>query len=167
MPYHTPNVADGLCFSSNLKHIVPPSLRNILTEMYNDIYNKKQLDIKANPNLEYLAKQNVLLLNTALTVERGSPGSHTELWKPFTNYVLNKISDRKTDNIVIFLLWGNKAKEYKPIIEKNNFNIIYEAAHPSPFSAYNGFFGCRHFSSVNETLRFYNENSINWIDEIN
>jgi len=146
-PYPNPQ-ATGLAFSNrDLMHI-SPSLRNILKEVENDCYNGLKVD--QDPNLERWAKQGVLLLNTALTVEKGKPGSHARLWEPFTKFVLTVIS--KEIPAVVYLLWGNHAKSYKQYIQKES-NFILESVHPSPLSANNGFFGCKHFSKTNKILK--------------
>ena len=162
-PYHTPNIADGLAFSSGKEKTCPPSLKNILKEIEDDVYKGLNLETYSftDYSLKRWAEQGVLLLNTSLTVEEGLPGSHLEIWKDFTKNVIKLLNLEK--NSVIFLLWGEKAKQYKVLINPEKHYIL-EAAHPSPLSAHNGFFGCKHFSKTNEIIESINgkENSIKW-----
>jgi len=145
-PYHDGN-ATGLAFSNRDLLCISPSLRNIFKEVENDCYDGLKLD--QDPNLERWAEQGVLLLNTALTVETGRPGVHAELWKPFTQFVLESIS--KECPAIVYLLWGAHAKGYLEHISKES-NFILTSPHPSPFSANKGFFGNEHFSKTNEIL---------------
>ena len=161
-PYHTPGgIADGLAFSTRSK-ICPPSLRNILQEVEDDYYGGLNLFRKPGDySLDSWAKQGVLLLNTALTVEEGVPGSHLHLWTHFTIEVMKILSAETT--AVIFMLWGKKAQFYKAYID-DRYHYILEAAHPSPFSANSGFFGCAHFSEANKIIKGINgqEFMIEW-----
>ena len=155
-PYHQPKQAMGLSFSvpDNIKH--PPSLQNIFKELNNDI----GMNIPNSGNLTSWAKQGVLLLNSILTVRESEPGSHAQIgWQHFTNAVIKKLSENKKG--IVFLLWGNYAKEKKVLINTNH-HFILQAAHPSPFSAHQGFFGCKHFSKTNEILMQQGFEAINW-----
>ena len=155
-PYHGPNQANGLSFSVNKSFPIPPSLKNIFKELFDD------LGIKP-PNsgcLERWSNQGVLLLNTYLTVERGKPGSHRNIgWERFTDYVLSKLSENKKN--IVYLLWGKHAQEKAKIINGTN-NMIIMSAHPSPYSANNGFFGSKPFSKTNDYLINTNQSKINW-----
>ena len=152
-PYHTPNAANGLAFSVNKNQKLPPSLKNIFKEIKNDVGVENETG-----NLTKWAKQGVLLLNSSLTVVEGMPGSHSQIgWQIFTDKAVQLIQRKKK---VIFMLWGNFAKQKKQLIEDNNF--ILEAPHPSPFSANSGFFGCKHFSKANEILSDLDLDPIDW-----
>lgn len=154
-PYHGENEANGLSFSINKNVRITPSLRNIFKELENDLNIKR-----TNTDLESWAKQGVLLLNSILTVEKDKPLSHSNIgWQEITNYIIKYISDNKEH--VVFILWGNFAKEYKTIIDTNKHYII-ESAHPSPFSANRGFFGSRPFSKTNNYLIKNNQSAIDW-----
>ena len=154
-PYFTTGTAHGLAFST-LQDKCPPSLQNIYKEITTDIG-----DIKHYTNdLTYWVKQGVFLLNTSLTVEKGKPGSHSKIgWQFFTEKVLQLLNDK--DKPIVFILWGNHAKQYKHLIT-NDKHLILEASHPSPFSAYHGFFGCKHFSQCNQFLMKYYGKKIDW-----
>lgn len=157
-PYHSPELATGLAFSvpQNTPK-TPPSLVNIFAEVENDVYNGLHLD--KNPDLTRWSEQGVLLLNTCLTVERGSPFSHGHLgWQKFTEVAFKAVCDKQEP--VVFILWGNHAKEYKKFIH-NKYHLVLEAAHPSPFSV-RGFMGCRHFSKTNDYLINNNLKPIVW-----
>ncbi len=155
-PYHGPNQAHGLCFSVKRGIEPPPSLKNIYKEMNSDIGT----EIPSTGDLTCLAKQGVLLLNTVLTVRAGLADSHKDKgWEIFTDRVISEL-DKKTTPVV-FLLWGAKARNKASII-KNPIHKKLTAAHPSPLSAYNGFFGCKHFSKTNEILRSAGETPIDW-----
>lgn len=160
-PYHTPGVADGLAFSMKDKigQRTPPSLKNIFREIESDIGFSAYHDT----DLSRWAKQGVMLLNTSLTVRKGSPGSHADIgWKIFTSKTIELISQK--EDKVVFLLWGKKAYEYINIVLKGNKNHKYLcAAHPSPYSANRGFFNCKHFSIANELLQQSNKQAINWL----
>tara|TARA_B100000768_G_scaffold170889_1_gene177659 strand:- start:2100 stop:2783 length:684 start_codon:yes stop_codon:yes gene_type:complete len=155
-PYHGRNQANGLAFAVNENHKTPPSLRNIFTEIKNDL-NYNPLTEK---NLEFWANQGVLLLNSALTVRLGIANSHKNLeWDLFTNNILKEISLLK--NKVVFILWGNYAQKKEVLIDIKK-HLILKAPHPSPLSAYRGFFGCRHFSKANEFLKLNHLKEIIW-----
>jgi uracil-DNA glycosylase len=156
-PYHNPGQAHGLCFSVQPGVTPPPSLKNIYKELDSDLNIKKDF---TNGDLTDWAKQGVLLINSVLTVRKNEAGSHANKgWEDFTNEVIKQLSDKKEN--LVFLLWGNYAKQKGKIIDKNK-HLILEAAHPSPFSAHNGFFGCRHFSQTNQYLKKHNKKEINW-----
>jgi uracil-DNA glycosylase len=156
-PYHGEGQANGLCFSVENGTTLPPSLKNIYKEIENDCGIKKDFSYG---DLELWAKQGVLLLNTVLTVEANSPASHKDKgWEDFTKEVIKTISDRQEH--VVFMLWGNFARSKKSLIDENK-HLILEAAHPSPFSAYSGFFGCKHFSKCNEYLKAHGEGEVKW-----
>ena len=145
-PYHGPNQAHGLCFSVMPRVPLPPSLVNIYKELYNDL---GILPAK-NGCLTKWAEQGVLLLNSVLTVESGKPGSHqNQGWEKFTDMVVDLLN--KGDNRIVFLLWGNYAQKKCHYIDPDK-HFILKAAHPSPFSADKGFFGCKHFSKANYLL---------------
>ena len=155
-PYHGPGQAHGLCFSVPKGIKPPPSLVNIFKELENDL----AIIPPAHGNLESWAKQGVMLLNATLTVRANQAGSHQNKgWEIFTDSVIRKISEQKQN--VVFILWGNYARAKKSLID-NSKHFILEAAHPSPFSAYNGFFGCKHFSKTNEWLRLHNIPEVDW-----
>lgn len=155
-PYHTPGAAEGLAFSVPSSQPIPPSLINIYKEIDSDIGHHN------NPsgNLRNWQKQGVLLLNTVLTVEAHRPKSHAgKGWEIFTTAVISYLNDSR-DNLV-FMLWGRDARNKKSLIDSSR-HLILEAAHPSPLSAYNGFFGCKHFSSCNNYLEKKGLTPIEW-----
>lgn len=155
-PYHGPSQAHGLCFSVKKGIEPPPSLKNIFKEMHSDLGIK----IPSSGDLTYLAKQGVLLLNTVLTVRAGMADSHKDKgWEIFTDRVISELNKKQTP--VIFLLWGAKARNKANVIT-NPIHKKLTAAHPSPLSAYNGFFGCRHFSKTNELLKSFGLEPIYW-----
>ena len=155
-PYHNPHQAHGLSFSVPKGIPPPPSLANIYKEIHNDL----GLPIPQSGNLEQWAKQGVLLLNASLTVEANQPMSHSKIgWHIFTDAVIKTISEKKEK--VVFLLWGSFAKSKLEFIDHNK-HLILTAAHPSPLSAYNGFFGCKHFSKANEWLIQNGLAAIDW-----
>lgn len=143
--YHGIDQANGLCFSVNNGMKIPPSLRNILKEMRNDLNIERY-----STDFTDIAEQGVLFLNSALTVKQKTPLSHMHLWMELTDKVIEHISN--TCENVIFVLWGGYAKSKKRYVDQKNHNIL-EATHPSPLSANRGgFFGCKHFSKINELL---------------
>lgn len=155
-PYHEPNQAHGLCFSVKKGNELPPSLKNIYKEIQSD------LGIIEPPHgeLTQWAKQGILMLNTVLTVRRGLANSHKgKGWEQFTDRVISELNNKTTP--VVFLLWGANARTKASIIT-NPLHIKLSCAHPSPLSAYNGFFGCKHFSKTNEFLLASNQQPINW-----
>jgi uracil-DNA glycosylase len=156
-PYHNPGQAHGLCFSVQPGVTPPPSLKNIYQEIENDLGIKKNY---TQGNLTGWAKQGVLLLNAVLTVRKNQAGSHAGRgWEKFTDEVIKQLSAQKEN--LVFLLWGNYAKQKGAIIDRSK-HLILESAHPSPFSAYNGFFGSKHFSKTNKYLRENNQEEIEW-----
>jgi uracil-DNA glycosylase len=155
-PYHNPNQAHGLCFSVNDGITPPPSLVNIYKEINQDL----GLPIPVSGNLSKWAYQGILMLNASLTVEMNKPMSHSQIgWEPFTDAVIKKISDHKDK--IVFLLWGKFAQSKSKLIDSSK-HLILNAAHPSPFSAYNGFFGCKHFSKTNDWLIANGQSPIDW-----
>lgn len=155
-PYHNPGQAHGLSFSVPNGVVKPPSLINIFKELKNDL----GIDPPADGNLEKWAVQGVLLLNASLTVRKNEPGSHSKIgWIDFTDAVIRKISDEKKG--VVFLLWGRFAQDKQALIDETKHHVL-KAAHPSPFSADKGFFGCRHFSKANEFLMQEGLAPIDW-----
>ena len=155
-PYHGEGEAHGLSFSVMDGVKIPPSLQNIYKELYNDL----GIIPKKTGNLSGWAKEGVLLLNSILTVEKDKASSHKNLgWEPFTDYII-KVLNAKEEPIV-FILWGNFAKSKKSLIT-NSKHLIIESSHPSPFSAYNGFFGSKPFSKTNNFLIKNNIKPIDW-----
>jgi len=155
-PYHNPHQAMGLSFSVPDGIKPPPSLVNIFKELQKDI----GMPIPSAGNLTAWAKQGVLLLNAVLTVRANEPASHAKIgWTKFTDDVILHLSLHKTG--LVFILWGNFAQEKIKLIDSSKHKIL-KAAHPSPFSAYNGFFGSKHFSATNEYLVKNNQDPIDW-----
>lgn len=155
-PYHGENQAEGLSFS--VKNCVrkPPSLQNIFKEMESDL----GISFPKSNSLVPWAQEGVLLLNTVLTVEEKHPASHKNMgWEQFTDAVISKINEKTTP--VVFILWGSFARSKKKLIT-NNIHYIIESAHPSPFSAYNGFFGSKPFSKTNTFLKSRGIKEIDW-----
>lgn len=145
-PYHGPGQAHGLCFSVPYGIQQPPSLKNIFKELNSDIGIK----IPDHGNLEKWANEGVLLLNTVLTVRQGSAASHRgKGWERFTDAAIKAISDNRAG--IVFLLWGRDAINKEALIDTSR-HFVLKAPHPSPLSAYTGFFGCRHFSKANQLL---------------
>jgi len=156
-PYHGVGQAHGLSFSVPDGVRIPPSLANIYKEIEADL----GVTIPKTGNLEHWAKQGVLLLNATLTVRAGQPGSHQgKGWEEFTDEVIRRLSKEKEH--LVFMLWGNYAKAKKGVIDTQKHCVL-EAAHPSPYSAHSGFFGCKHFSKANEYLESINIEPIQWI----
>ena len=155
-PYHGPNQAHGLCFSVLPGIEPPPSLLNIYKELQSDI----GFQPPAGGTLTAWAEQGILMLNTVLTVRRGQAGSHRgHGWETFTDHVIAKLNNKQTP--VVLLLWGSPAAKKAEIIT-NPLHLKLKAPHPSPLSAYRGFFGCRHFSKTNEFLIQNGLEPINW-----
>lgn len=155
-PYHDDNQANGLAFSVNDGIKLPPSLVNI----YKEIESEYQCKVNRRGNLDYLARQGVLLLNTVLTVRAHNANSHKDMgWEIFTDKIIEKLNER--EDPVIFVLWGNNAIKKEKLINKERHYVL-TAAHPSPLSAYRGFFGCNHFKKINEILRYLNKEEIKW-----
>lgn len=155
-PYHNPKQAMGLSFSVPDEITKPPSLVNIFKELKADI----GLEIPFTGNLIHWAEQGVLLLNAILTVRANEPSSHSKIgWMNFTDAVIKKISDEKKG--IVFLLWGKFAQDKQVLIDVTKHYIL-KAAHPSPLSAHNGFWGCKHFSKTNEILTKQGFEPIDW-----
>ena len=155
-PYHGPNQANGLCFSVEKGIKLPPSLKNIYKELENDL----QIKLPLHGSLDSWADQGVLLLNSVLTVESGKANSHKGYgWEIFTEAVIKKLSKKKEN--IVFILWGRNAQEKESNIASDK-HLILKAAHPSPLSAYNGFWGCSHFSKTNNYLKSKSITPINW-----
>lgn len=155
-PYHGPGQAHGLAFSVQEGVKPPPSLRNIFKEIKADVGH----EIPASGSLVRWADQGVFLLNATLTVRAASPGSHQNKgWEEFTDAVIRELSARKQG--LVFLLWGAYAQKKGGIIDAGKHHVL-KAAHPSPFAADKGFFGCRHFSKTNEYLRQQGQQEIDW-----
>jgi uracil-DNA glycosylase len=156
-PYPTRGYANGLSFSVN--DSVSPLPRS-LTNIFKELNESLSIEIPENGNLERWAKQGVLLLNNVLTVRESKPGSHeNQGWEIFTDAVIYELCRRKSN--LVFLLWGSKAKE-KAKIAKRYKHLVLEAPHPSPLSAYKGFFGCNHFLLANQYLENYGISPIHW-----
>lgn len=157
-PYHGPNQAHGLSFSVQKGILAPPSLMNIYKEIQNDL---GITNLKTKGDLTYWAKQGVLLLNATLTVRANQPNSHAGIgWQRFTDKVIQLLNDQCEH--LVFILWGNFAKE-KGLHIDGKKHLILKAAHPSPFSADKGFFGCKHFSKTNEYLVKHGKAPIDWM----
>lgn len=155
-PYHNPGQAHGLSFSVPDGVPPPPSLVNIYKELHTDI----GLPIPQTGNLTKWAQQGVFLLNAILTVRANEPASHSKIgWMDFTDAVIKKLSAEKSG--LVFLLWGKFAQEKQVLIDETKHTVL-KAAHPSPFSADKGFFGCRHFSRTNEVLMKQGLAPIDW-----
>lgn len=155
-PYHGVGEANGLCFSVNDGIKIPPSLQNIYKELNSDL----GLSIPVTGNLESWAREGVLLLNSVLTVEKDKPASHKNVgWEIFTDSIIKKINEKEEP--VVFILWGNFARNKKSLIT-NSRHLIIESSHPSPFSVRYGFFGSKPFSRTNEFLRKNNIKEIDW-----
>ena len=156
-PYHNPGQAMGLSFSVPDGVKIPPSLANIYKELNKDI----GMPIPTTGNLTKWANQGVLLLNAVLTVRANEPASHAKIgWTDFTDDVIQIISTQKSN--IVFLLWGNFAQQKQVLIDATKHKIL-KAAHPSPFSAHNGFFGCKHFSDTNKYLVAHHKDAIDWM----
>ena len=154
-PYHGDGQANGLAFAVEQGIEIPPSLKNIYKEIELDLGN-------LSPNhgdLSFLAKQGVVLLNSVLTVEKGSPGSHSgKGWEKFTDKIISILN---TKDDLVFMLWGSYAQKKGSIIDSKKHRVL-KASHPSPLSAYRGFFGCKHFSKANEFLITKGKSPIVW-----
>ena len=159
-PYHGPGQAHGLCFSVRPGVRPPPSLVNIYKELESDC----GIPPASHGHLEHWARQGVLLLNSVLTVEARHAGSHRERgWERFTDAVVKLVADK--DEPVVFLLWGSYAQKkagFVRSVEKHGRHLVLRAPHPSPLSAHNGFFGCRHFSQANAFLEEHGREPVDW-----
>lgn len=155
-PYHGAGQANGLCFSVNRGIEIPPSLRNIFKEIHDDTGNA----IPTDGSLERWAVQGVFLLNATLTVREHSPKSHSGIgWEAFTDAAVRQLANKREK--LVFLLWGSDAIRKGEFIDRNR-HLVLTAPHPSPLSAYRGFFGCRHFSKANEYLTAHGLSAIDW-----
>ena len=155
-PYHGPNQAEGLSFSVSDEVIKPPSLKNIFKELEEDL----KIPFPTKNSLKPWAKEGVLLLNAVLTVQEHTPTSHKDKgWETFTDNVISIINKKETP--VVFILWGSYARNKKSLIT-NPIHYVIESPHPSPFSAYNGFFGSKPFSKTNDFLKSKGIKEINW-----
>jgi len=155
-PYHGKNQAHGLSFSVPVGEKVPPSLKNIYKELNSDL----NLNIPNNGFLKNWTKQGVFLMNAIMTVNAKEPASHKKAgWENFTDKIIQILSDKREN--IVFMLWGNFAKKKKDLIDESK-HLILTSAHPSPFSAYNGFFGNKHFSKANKYLLGNTKGEINW-----
>ena len=154
-PYHNINQANGLAFSVNKNNTIPPSLKNIYREIKRDL-NSKTLQ---TGDLTQIAKQGVLFLNSALTVEAYKPGSHLKIgWQKITDSIIYLLSSEKN---IVFMLWGNFARSKEKFIDLNS-NLVLKTSHPSPLSAYRGFIGSRPFSKSNKFLKSKGKKIIDW-----
>jgi uracil-DNA glycosylase len=155
-PYHGPGQAMGLSFSVPRGINPPPSLGNIFKELKKDI----GMPIPGHGDLTQWAEQGVLLLNAALTVRANEPNSHAGIgWHDFTDTVIQTLSDKRDG--LVFMLWGRFAQDKTPLIDETK-HLVLKAAHPSPFSAEKGFFGCRHFSRANQYLMQQRKQPVDW-----
>lgn len=155
-PYHGPNQANGLCFSVNKGVETPPSLRNIFKEIEDDL----GVPSPADGDLSRWANQGVFLLNATLTVRAGSPKSHAGYgWETFTDAAVRALAEKREH--LVFMLWGSDAIRKGAFIDRNR-HLVLTAPHPSPLSAYRGFFGCKHFSIANEYLKTHGYTPIDW-----
>ena len=155
-PYHGPNQAEGLSFSVRNDVLKPPSLKNIFKELESDL----KIPFPEHNSLKPWAKEGVLLLNAVLTVEEHNPTSHKNHgWETFTDDIIKIINNKKTP--VVFILWGSYARNKKSLIT-NPIHYVIESPHPSPFSAYSGFFGSKPFSKTNNFLKSKGLKEINW-----
>jgi len=155
-PYHGSGQAHGLCFSVPSGIKPPPSLVNVFKELNSDL----GIPVPSHGNLEPWANQGVFLLNATLTVKAKQPLSHHQMgWETFTDHVIEILSKEKTG--IVFLLWGRNAQEKEQLIDTTK-HFVLKAAHPSPYSASNGFFGCKHFSKTNKILEIQSMKRIDW-----
>lgn len=155
-PYHTEGQADGLAFSCAMGR-QQPSLANIFKEIHNELGIEMSAD---SSDLTHWAEQGVVLLNTSLTVRKGEPASHSKIgWYTITSKIVEIINN--LDQPIVFMLWGSHAKAFAPLLD-NPHHLVLTCAHPSPFSAYSGFFGCGHFSKANDFLVEHGVEPIDW-----
>ncbi len=156
-PYHGEGQAQGLAFSTPKEIKNPPSMRNMLKELNDDLQKQSRCE---DGDLTLWAEDGVLLINAILTVEESKPKSHHKMgWEKFTDNLIKFISSNCKD--VVFILWGGSAIKKEKIIDKSKHHIL-SGVHPSPLSSYRGFFGCKHFSKTNEILKSLEKNEINW-----
>lgn len=157
-PYHGPGQANGMAFSVPQGVKAPPSLLNIFKEIEEDVYGGQPQNF--SPDLTRWAAQGVLLLNAALTVEAGKAASHKDLgWHALTDQIIAELSRNRAH--LVFILWGRHAQSKRPLIDAGR-HLVLESAHPSPLSAYSGFFGCKHFSKTNAYLAEHGGTPIQW-----
>ena len=155
-PYHGTGEANGLAFAVNPGVKLPPSLKNIYKELKDDL----NIPISDKGDLTCWAKEGVLLLNAVLTVSKDKPASHKNMgWELFTDAIIKKVNEKETP--VVFLLWGSFARSKKTLIT-NPIHLVIESTHPSPFSAFNGFFGSKPFSKTNNFLKTNGIKEIDW-----
>lgn len=155
-PYHGPGQAHGLCFSVQKGVAIPPSLQNMYKELYSDL----GIPPSNHGYLKKWADNGVLMMNAVLTVRGGQANSHRNMgWEIFTDRVIELLNTREQP--IVFILWGNNAKQKMKLITNPN-HLILQAAHPSPLSAFNGFFGCKHFSKTNDFLASHGIAPIDW-----
>ncbi|MGI1677346.1 MAG: uracil-DNA glycosylase [Cellvibrionaceae bacterium] len=155
-PYHGPNQAHGLCFSVMPSVKTPPSLRNIYKELESDL----GIEIPDHGYLQSWAEQGVLMLNAMLTVEKSKAGSHQgKGWENFTDAAIKALNDKREN--IVFLLWGSYAQKKGEFIDRKK-HLVLESTHPSPFSAYRGFLGCKHFSQANAYLKLHGYEVVDW-----
>jgi len=155
-PYHEPGQAHGLCFSVKQGVDIPPSLQNIYKELHDDV----GFEIPDHGCLTSWAEQGVLLLNAVLTVRAHAAASHQNKgWEEFTDAVIRAVNE--VDRPIVFLLWGSFARSKSKMLTNPN-HLVLEAPHPSPLSAYRGFFGCRHFSRANDFLKAHGAEPVDW-----
>ena len=165
-PYHGERQANGLAFAVGEKETVPPSLKNIFKEIESDLGDRAKSEEVLRPagrsgDLSRWTKQGVLLLNSTLTVRAHAAGSHqTRGWELFTDAAIRALSDEREH--LVFMLWGNYAKAKGAYIDRSK-HLVLEAPHPSPFSANNGFFGCKHFSKANNYLIAHGKTPVDWL----
>ena len=156
LPYHGPGQAHGLCFSVKPGVRIPPSLVNIYKEIHNDL----GIAISKHGYLKSWAEQGVLLINSVLTVEKNKAGSHQgKGWEYFTDAVINTLNTERSG--VVYFLWGSYAQKKGKIIDRTR-NLVLQSVHPSPLSAYRGFFGNKHFSQANSYLEGVGKSPIEW-----
>lgn len=157
-PYHQPGQAEGLAFSVPEGVKMPPSLRNILREVNDDLYNGEKVSVETQ--LDRWAEQGVLLLNTTLTVQDSKAGAHAKWgWQFITDDIVRSVSEAQAG--VVFLLWGAHAHSKSDLVDENK-HLVLKSVHPSPLSASRGFFGCKHFSQCNDWLKSNNQTAIKW-----
>jgi uracil-DNA glycosylase len=155
-PYHGENQANGLAFSVNPNIQLPASLKNIFKELKDDLGIEN-----TNGDLTSWANQGVLLLNVVLTTLKGQPKAHFgKGWEEYTDTIIKQVNDTREN--IIFCLWGEKSREKLPLIDSNNGHIILSAGHPSPINTSNPFFGCKHFSKINDILKIHGSDPIDW-----
>lgn len=160
-PYHGPKQANGLCFAVSEGIPLPPSLQNIFKELSADCSLPFEALAKKGGSLEHWAKQGVLLLNATLTVQARKAGSHQgKGWEQFTDAAIRALSEQREN--LVFILWGNYAKQKGAHIDRSK-HLVIESAHPSPFSAYSGFFGSKPFSKANAYLEKHHKKMIDWL----